>query len=298
MTHRTCTVVDCERPHKSRGMCGMHYQRHYSRNREQIVTPYRCSRCRGEIVGRGSASKFCTPCAKVNRAESTKRWRDANLGYESDWRARNPEKAEARDLRERKRAKQRALPCPVVVDGVPCATGQRTLGGKCYYHHKQAQAGLPFTAHRRRRTSRQVLERDAEGRKLCTHCSEWLPTTDFRPNSVAVDALQAWCSLCSSEGRRFARYGIDGATFDAMLSVQGGCAICHTSDPGASDARGLWHVDHDHSCCPPNGNRSDATCGECVRAILCARCNKMIGHAGDDVTLLGAAIRYIGTYQR
>jgi hypothetical protein len=44
-----------------------------------------------------------------------------------------------------------------------------------------------------------------------------------------------------------------------------GCEIC-----GDKPERSL-HVDHDHKCC--NG---EITCGNCVRGILCNRCNKAV----------------------
>jgi len=44
-----------------------------------------------------------------------------------------------------------------------------------------------------------------------------------------------------------------------------GCELC-----GDKPERNL-HVDHDHKCC--NGS---ITCGNCVRGIVCNRCNKAI----------------------
>jgi len=51
-----------------------------------------------------------------------------------------------------------------------------------------------------------------------------------------------------------------------------GCNIC-----GEYQERNL-HVDHDHSCC--NGK---VTCGNCVRGVLCNRCNQTVGkyESGD-----------------
>lgn len=47
-------------------------------------------------------------------------------------------------------------------------------------------------------------------------------------------------------------------------------------------------VDHDHSCC--SGSKS---CGECIRDLLCRRCNTIIGQAKDDIQLLQKAIEYL-----
>ena len=46
------------------------------------------------------------------------------------------------------------------------------------------------------------------------------------------------------------------------LMAINGCQIC-----GGYDERQL-HVDHDHDCCPGH-----ITCGQCVRGVVCHRCN-------------------------
>jgi hypothetical protein len=46
-----------------------------------------------------------------------------------------------------------------------------------------------------------------------------------------------------------------------------GCNIC-----GDKPERSL-HVDHDHACCSGRG----ATCGNCVRGVVCNRCNTALG---------------------
>ena len=74
--------------------------------------------------------------------------------------------------------------------------------------------------------------------------------------------------------------------YEAILARQGGaCAICGTTDPGG---RGGFHVDHDHACCP-----NPRSCGQCVRGLLCSRCNPMLGMAKDDVETLRAAVAYL-----
>ena len=85
-------------------------------------------------------------------------------------------------------------------------------------------------------------------------------------------------------------YGMTREQWEAMLAAQGGgCAICASTEPGGI---GTFHVDHDHACCP--GKKS---CGKCVRAILCNRCNPMIGYANDDPELLRRAADYLEAHR-
>lgn len=67
------------------------------------------------------------------------------------------------------------------------------------------------------------------------------------------------------------RYNITPERYDEMLEEQGGtCAICPATEAGNAGRR--FSVDHDHACCP--GPRS---CGQCVRGLLCLRCNNSLG---------------------
>jgi hypothetical protein len=65
------------------------------------------------------------------------------------------------------------------------------------------------------------------------------------------------------------QYRITPERYLAMLEAQNGvCGICR-KPPGAK----RLHVDHDHACCPQSGR----SCGECVRGLLCFRCNTTTG---------------------
>lgn len=80
-------------------------------------------------------------------------------------------------------------------------------------------------------------------------------------------------------------HGITRKEKAEMLEDQGGvCAICGTDSPGANG----WEVDHDHECCP-----GKASCGECIRALLCLNCNSGISRFRDSPDLLGRAILYL-----
>lgn len=72
-------------------------------------------------------------------------------------------------------------------------------------------------------------------------------------------------------------FGITLADYDAMLEAQGGgCAICGKP----RDKHYRLAVDHDHA----SGK---------IRGLLCAHCNRGIGHFGDDPKLLRKAADYL-----
>jgi Recombination endonuclease VII len=48
-------------------------------------------------------------------------------------------------------------------------------------------------------------------------------------------------------------------------------------------------VDHNHNCCPD----MHKTCGKCIRGLLCAGCNLLLGRLKDDVVKLERAIVYL-----
>lgn len=73
-------------------------------------------------------------------------------------------------------------------------------------------------------------------------------------------------------------YGISPEQFATLLESQGGkCALCFGPPNGPGDR---LHVDHCH-----NTKR--------IRGLLCAKCNTLLGLAGDDPKLLARAIKYL-----
>jgi len=61
------------------------------------------------------------------------------------------------------------------------------------------------------------------------------------------------------------------------------CASC-----GATE---FLHVDHDHRCCP-----TAATCGKCVRGLLCRGCNQALGHLQESPERMLALAAYISGF--
>lgn len=74
---------------------------------------------------------------------------------------------------------------------------------------------------------------------------------------------------------KFVRLGITEEEFNRMLEAQGSaCAMC--GEPFDDGDR--IFADHDHNCCPKQVKRTAKTCGECIRGLLCFRCNTALGY--------------------
>ena len=79
--------------------------------------------------------------------------------------------------------------------------------------------------------------------------------------------------------------------YDEMLKKQDSkCAICLIEQ---SELAHSLYVDHNRSCC--SGSES---CGDCVRGLLCSKCNFGIGNFKDNETTMKSAIRYIRKYKK
>lgn len=159
--------------------------------------------------------------------------------------------------------------------------------GYCYHHWRQLQNGhalTPLTGKTNRGKS--VLDRDEDGNKLCNTCKEWKPPAEFSKASAARDGLNYLCRRCQASNRMKAKYGIDLDHYEALLSAQNGCcAICPR--PLAKDQNRLA-VDHDHTCCP-----GEASCGKCIRGLLCPNCNRALGLLQEDVEIIFRAGDYV-----
>jgi hypothetical protein len=174
--------------------------------------------------------------------------------------------------------------------------------------------------------------------KMCRKCLVNKNTEEFHKNSQVKDGIAAYCKLCKSkidkdwiknkpkeiEKRKlrsrqwqkdnpekyreslkrwvtenpqqkwnldkkshlWTHYRMTIDDFSIMHESQDGkCNICKT-------VRKLV-VDHDHSCCP-----TKITCGGCIRALVCSRCNTLLGMSDDSPQLLASAIEYLRSHHR
>ena len=113
------------------------------------------------------------------------------------------------------------------------------------------------------------------------------PQTDPTKGIKADDARPGKAAAPGAKPATRKTHGLDPAQRQAILDAQGSrCAICGTRQTGKPGGR--LAVDHDHAHCPGRSG-----CVECVRGLLCVRCNNLLRSARDDKAILRKAISYL-----
>lgn len=140
--------------------------------------------------------------------------------------------------------------------------------------------------------SKQVHEPVMTGSKTCIACGIVKPVTKFHTHQQMADGRLNKCTSCQTEAaldwrrrnpdrhnrtrrRRelMSKYGITLEEYERMYSEQGGkCASCSCALP-------VLLVDHDHL----TGR---------VRKLLCNPCNRILGIAREDASILRAVATY------
>ena len=83
-------------------------------------------------------------------------------------------------------------------------------------------------------------------------------------------------------------HGLEVVQVEHMKKKQDGkCAICQEKLTSS------MVIDHDHELAKLHGHPVVHGCRYCVRAILCSRCNNMLGAAKDDPNMLLRGVAYI-----
>jgi hypothetical protein len=111
--------------------------------------------------------------------------------------------------------------------------------------------------------------------RRCHKCQTPVPGAERKPGVVVCDRCRVDPRKhreAHEFRRRLRKYGIDQERYEQMLADQAGrCPGCGTTDPGVKG----WCIDHCHA----TGR---------VRALLCMRCNTMLGLANEDPAILRA----------
>src|SRR5690606_640730 len=102
--------------------------------------------------------------------------------------------------------------------------------------------------------------------------------THYRARKAAQKAARQ-----AAHGER--TYSRTEAQYQALLAAQGGeCA----GGVGAQGRSKRLAVDHDQQCCP-----APVSCGQCVRGLLCTRCNRYLGTIHDNPDALRRLADYL-----
>lgn len=158
--------------------------------------------------------------------------------------------------------------------------------GYCHHHWRQLQDRQPLAPLKSKANrGRSVLARDQNGNKLCIDCGEWRPESDFSKDSNTRDRLNYVCRRCQASNRMKAKYGIDLDHYEVLLASQGGrCKLCPREPAGHRRLA----IDHNHRCCP-----GEASCGHCIRGLLCTSCNQGLGKFQENGEILMRAAQYV-----
>lgn len=171
----------------------------------------------------------------------------------------------------------------------------------------------PKSEHRRR--SKEVLDLESKNLRRCGACKHIKSLeTDFSKSKTALHGLRYVCKSCEIKYKKSrlegmtkreryfeskahslkADYNISLEEFDWMVALQQGkCLICTKLLNTNPDKGKLPSVDHDHSCC-----KGSESCGNCIRGILCNKCNTGLGLFDDKVINLERSITYLTSYNR
>lgn len=135
---------------------------------------------------------------------------------------------------------------------------------------------------------RTIAEGDLEAR-ACTNCKKLKSASLFRKRGRSY---HSWCKGCQNDYSKanynyekvrntalIRQYGITSADYDVMRDKQNHCcAICGIHE--SLTIKQQLHVDH----CHKTGR---------VRALLCIKCNTVLGKVNDDPLILEKMIEYL-----
>ena len=130
---------------------------------------------------------------------------------------------------------------------------------------------------------------DENGNIHCRNCGGYFPEDQMDQSKNTKYLKMSYCNTCApllKRTRNVERYGLTMDQYHKMLQDQDyKCKLCGMKE---DTFRKRLSIDHDHSCCP--GSKA---CGNCIRGLLCHRCNLALGAVNDDTDILNKMIEYL-----
>ncbi len=119
----------------------------------------------------------------------------------------------------------------------------------------------------------------------CSRCKQVKGISEFSRNQYNTTGLSCVCKPCASRAR-FQKYKLSSPDFDEMVKRQKGkCALCGDLETTTHYGKVIQlSIDHDHR---PGGK---------ARALLCHRCNFVLGRVRDNTILLQKMIDYLNRF--
>lgn len=143
---------------------------------------------------------------------------------------------------------------------------------------------LPRWCKQCRANGEDVRARERIAVRRCYKCQTPVPEATRKPGKAVCDTCRVDPrdrGRATEQRRRLRKYGLTQAEYDELLLTQGGrCRGCGTDDPGAKG----WCIDHCHS----SGR---------VRALMCNRCNTVLGLVDENAATLRALADFVEQQQ-
>lgn len=254
-----CKTEGCSRTAHALGFCAVCYEKD---RRSRIYKKCEEGDCAGNQHGHGLCSKHYQRWRNANRGKTCELdYCDAMLWAAELCRGHYKQKQRGAPFTPLQDRKGKTRPCKHAgCEGVPVAKGY------CNLHYLQfSKTGTTSDRSRRRRPRGTLTELLAQGMWECCLCNHRAPIEEFGKSANGSPA--SYCRTCSNMRLRLRRFQMTEESYAELLEAQGdGCAICGVTQPDGS----VWHIDHDHTCCPVD---IVTTCGNCVRGLLCPPCN-------------------------
>lgn len=161
--------------------------------------------------------------------------------------------------------------------------------GLCDTHSAQAKRGqelIPIVPKGRKG----YWIRNEQGYRTCVRCDVARPDQGFHKNARTKDGLHYYCRKCDKDMKLIRTYGITLDRYRELMAEQNNrCAVSGCDWDEIFDSPQILAVDHDHACCPT----TPLVCGgTCIRALLCPRCNQVLGAVKENTRILRGLIDY------